>query len=148
MAAKRHARKHSIIVLDLKEREWVRVLEVPVPEDLLWLAGIDMLHPVQFAPQDLRSLTMYVWAHSTSVKKPYERKVFNRLLDKMYTALEPHAGEPRCSTQPSSSQNNKRTALAKLRRWLPESEKKKVPGTFFTGFRNSLPVLRLPKKGS
>ena len=103
--------EERIISLEFKEHEWERVFEVQVPNELLWLAGVNMQHPVQFAKQDLSSLAIMIWSHLGAVKKPYERRVFNRILDKMYTALEPCAGKRQSSTPLASPPNDKETAL-------------------------------------
>jgi hypothetical protein len=111
-----------VIVLDLKEIEWVKVLEVPVP--LVWLAAINMLRPVEFDPIELHTLALGVWAHMDDVKKPSEHLIYSRILEKIYTAIETHKPKvPRRPAKPTFAPNNKQTALAKCLEWVSEAEK-------------------------
>jgi hypothetical protein len=86
MAKTKRSRSDDVVVVDLKELEWAEVLEVPVPSDLVWLAGINMLHPVQFNRMHLGLLIYAIREHA--VKRPRERRTLERIAGKMERAMQ------------------------------------------------------------
>ena len=103
--------------MDLKELEWVKVLEVTVPQDLVWLAEANMTHPVQFERTDLGLLIYCIREHARTVKHPRERSPLERIADKMETAMQKPAAHPAPSKQ---LPNNKQTALKVMRQDLQD----------------------------
>lgn len=121
---KKRGRPRDIVVVDLEEREWVKVLEVPVPRDLIWLAVIKMLHPVQFDRNELGMLVFQIREHVRKVRQPREKRLFDRLADKMADAMS--SCSSKAETRRTSSEfvpNDKRVALRTMRRDLREWEK-------------------------
>lgn len=121
---KKRGQSHDIVVVDLKEREWVKVLEVPVPRDLIWLGGIKMLHPVQFDRNDLGLLVLYMRMHAGEIKQSRDKRQYERLADKMAEAmssrpLKTRTGRPRSEFVP----NDKETVLREMGKDILEWEK-------------------------
>lgn len=121
---KKRGPSHDIVVVDLKEREWVKVLEVPVPHDLIWLGGIKMLHPVQFDRNELGLLVFYIREHARTVKTSREKRLYERLSDKMAEAM----SSPPLNTRTSCSRsqfvpNDKQVVFKEMGKDLLEWEK-------------------------
>jgi hypothetical protein len=111
------------VVVDLKELEWVKVLEVTVPSDLVWLALINMAHPVQFDRLDLGLLIYCIREHAVTVKRTRERAMLERIADKMEKAVRMPPSSPRA--RPTASKqvpNNRQTALKVMRQFLQEQQ--------------------------
>ena len=116
------------VVVDLKERDWVKVLEIPVPSDLLWLAGINMLHPVQFDRINLGLLIYCMRKHVVKVKRPRERGTLERIAEKMERAMRiPPSSQPAHQAMSEHVPNDKQTALKAMRRDLRGWKKNRPP---------------------
>lgn len=121
---KKRAKSRDIVIVDLQELEWVKVLEVPVPPDLVWLALIKMLHSVQFDRNELGLLVFSIRQYAETIKQPREQKVFERIADKMEEAMSSHP--PSIKGRSKAAQrvpNDKKVALRAMRRELREWEK-------------------------
>jgi hypothetical protein len=107
------------VVVDLKELEWVKILEITVPSDLVWLARIKMLHPVQFNRVDLTLLINCVRANAAAVTRSRERCVLERIADKLEKAM--RLPPPRPTRHLAASKhvrNDKQTALKAMQQDL------------------------------
>ena len=108
--------KLSEVIVNLKELEWAKVLEIPVPAELIWISFIDMRIPVIFPKEDLGVLILVIRLRAPTVKAASERRLLERISDKMETAMR---SLPAKSTQVQNTSkrgpNDKQTVLKMLR---------------------------------
>lgn len=107
--------RSDFVTVNLKEHEWVKVLEASVPQDLIWLGEINMLHPVQFDRAELGLLIYCVREHAATFKRPRERAALERIADKLAEAMRTPPTHP---ASPKRLPNNKETALKVMRQDL------------------------------
>jgi hypothetical protein len=110
---------HDIVVVDLKEREWVKVIEIPLPADLFWLARIGMLQPVKFEREELGLLVYTLREHAETVRQRKDRLLIERIADKMAEAMQtPATGRRTKLATNSTVPNDKPSALRAMRQDL------------------------------
>lgn len=114
----------SFVTVDLKELEWVKVLEITVPPDLVWLGLIHMLRPVQSSRADLTSLIGCIREQAASVKRPRERGTLLGIANKMEHAMQqpPSTAIGRQATS-EAVPNNKHTVFKTMRQDLRQWRK-------------------------
>jgi hypothetical protein len=111
----------SRVVVDLKELEWEKVFEDPVPTELGWLGLIQALRPVQFDRSDLELLIYCIRENAVAVKPPRERASLEKIANKMARAMRlPPTGA-------NQVPNNKQTVLKKMRQDLRKWNRKPTP---------------------
>ena len=110
---KERIRRGSVVVVDLKEIEWIKVLEISVPSFLIWIAYINMLHPVQIDRHELGILIHYVREHAGTVTAPRERRALERIANKMAKALSAPATRARLRSDSRYVPNNRQSAIRK-----------------------------------
>lgn len=111
---KKRAQRENVVVVDLKEIEWVKVLKISVPSCLVWLAYIHMLYPVQIDRGELGLLIYSVREHAMTVKALRERTALERITDKMAKAMLAPTSSPQLrSTDSRYVPNNRQSAIQK-----------------------------------
>lgn len=124
MAKTKRTRTDDNIEVDLKERDWVKVLEVPVPADLVWLARINMLCPVQFERTDLQFLIYTLRMLDDTAGNSRTRAAYSRIADAMMNALHGSTSNTRTTASSSASPpNDKLTALKAMKADMREMMK-------------------------
>ncbi len=120
------------VVVDLKELEWVKVLEIAVSQDLVWPGLIHMLRQVKLDRMDLELLINCIREHAATVKRPGERGTLNRIAAKMEKAMQqpPSAAPGRRGTS-EAVPNNKQTVFKTMRQDLGQWRKHPTPGNKF-----------------
>ncbi len=116
-------RNFGIVLADLKEPEWERVLEVRVPSALVWLARINTLHPVQFERPDLKLLIKCMRAHALTIERPRDSKSLENIAAKLAKALQRRPEPPPHQTGIKQEPNDKQTALKAMQQDLKEWQK-------------------------
>ena len=127
MAKLKQSGSQDIVAVELTEREWDKVLEVPAPSDLYWLARISMIEPVLFDRQDLGLLVLYLRTEADTSKAPTKRRLLEQIADKMAKIMQaPRSSARKHSLVSQNPPNNKQTAVKLMRQDL-RNWKKDLP---------------------